>query len=108
MEKMTIEEMMERQIVLQEKYREKWGGLYPEKAIMMMLWMMAEAGEAAQIIKKKGSDAILEAGEVRDDFVEEMCDVLMYFNDVLLCFGITPEEFAEIYRKKNERNMNRW
>ena len=45
---------------------------------------------------------------VRTHFIEEMADVLMYFNDVLLCFGITPEEFSAIYRAKQERNMTRW
>lgn len=108
MERLDVHTMQAMQKALQEKYREQWGGLYPEKAKQMLLWMIAEVGEAAQVIKKRGSDAIMEDGGVRADFVEEMCDVMMYFHDVLLCFGITPEEFAEIYRKKHERNMNRW
>ena len=32
----------------------------------------------------------------------------MYFNDVLLCYDITPEEFAAVYRKKHDTNMSRW
>ena len=28
--------------------------------------------------------------------------------DVMLCCGITPEEFSEIYKAKCERNKNRW
>ena len=108
MEQLNLGEMQALQTALQEQYKEKWGGLYPEKAVQMMLWMMAEMGEAAQIIKKRGSDSIMADQAVRADFVEEMCDVLMYFNDILLCFDISPEEFAAIYRQKNERNMNRW
>ena len=33
---------------------------------------------------------------------------MMYFNDVLLCYGITPEELEKVYREKHERNMERW
>ena len=46
--------------------------------------------------------------QVRRHFVEEMCDVMMYFSDVMLCFGVTPEELADIYMQKHERNMKRW
>ena len=37
-----------------------------------------------------------------------MCDVLMYFTDVMLCYGITPQELEEEYVKKQKRNMARW
>jgi len=46
--------------------------------------------------------------EIREHFVEEMCDVLMYFNDVMLCMGITPDELKRVYLAKHERNMSRW
>ena len=32
----------------------------------------------------------------------------MYLNDVMLCYGITPEELAATYRAKHQRNMTRW
>ncbi len=105
---LDITEMQHLQKVLQEKYLDKWGGVYPRKGRDMLLWMMIEAGEAADIIKKQGDDAIMEDSGARHDFIEEMCDVLMYFNDILLCYGISPEEVEKIYREKNERNMNRW
>jgi NTP pyrophosphatase (non-canonical NTP hydrolase) len=73
-----------------------------------MLWMIAEVGEAAQVIKKQGSDEIMQNSEVRKDFVEEMCDVLMYFNDVLISYSITPEEFERAYTEKHNKNMKRW
>ena len=33
---------------------------------------------------------------------------MMYFNDILLCYDISPEEFEQIYRAKHSRNMTRW
>ena len=73
-----------------------------------LLWMMIEAGEVADIIKKKGDDAILNDPETRHHFTEEVCDVLMYLNDVLLCYGITPNEVENVYLEKHKRNMSRW
>lgn len=105
---MTISEMQDLQRQLQEKYAEKWGGLSPEKAISKLLWMYGEMGEAADVIKKSGNVAIMEDTQVRESFIEEMCDVLMYFNDILLCYGITPEEFCTVYASKFESNMSRW
>lgn len=72
-----------------------------------LLWMMDEAGEAEDVIKKQGSERIMEEPEVRRHFVEEMCDVMMYFNDLMICFGISPDELAEQYRAKHRRNMMR-
>lgn len=103
-----FEEMQAIQKELQEKYLEQWGGLYPEKAVRMLLWMMVEAGEVADIIKKEGDQAIIDDPETRRHFIEEMCDVMMYFNDVMLCYSITPEELENVYWEKHKRNMRRW
>jgi len=100
--------MQELQRRLQEKYLDKWGGLSPEKSIEKLLWLYGELGEAADIVKKSGSGAIMADEQTRHHFVEEMCDVLMYFNDVLICYGITPEELREVYIRKFEENMGRW
>ena len=108
MAELTMQDMQRMQKTLQQKYFEKWGGLSPEMAIQKLLWLHGELGEASDVIKKNGDDAILEDGEIRRHFIEEMCDVMMYFNDVLICYGITPEEFAEIYVKKYDTNMSRW
>ena len=105
---LTFAQMQEMQRALQEKYFDKWGGLPPHVGRDQILWMMIEAGEMADIIKKQGDDAILHDTEARAHFVEETCDVLMYLNDVMLCYGITPEEVASAYRAKHERNMIRW
>ena len=69
----------------------------------LLLWMMDEAGEVGDVIRKQG----LEEPEVRRHFVEEMCDVMMYFNDLMICFGIASDELAEQYRAKHRRNMTR-
>lgn len=108
MNDLGFDEMREMQKVLQEKYKDIWEGNSPEEGRNKLLWMIAECGEVSQIIKKKGDAAVMNDENVRADFVEEMCDVMMYFNDVLLCYGITPDEFAASYRKKHEKNLNRW
>ncbi len=38
----------------------------------------------------------------------ELADVLMYFNDILLCCGISAKELKQSYTDKFERNMKRW
>ena len=101
-------EMQDIQRELQEKYKDKWGGLSPEIARSQLLWMMIETGEMADVIKKDGDRAIVSDPEVRRHFIEETCDVLMYLNDVLLCYGITPEELEKVYLEKHARNMARW
>lgn len=62
----------------------------------LLLWMVDEAGEVGDVIRKQG----LEEPEVRRHFVEEMCNVKMYFNDLMNCFGISSDELAEQYRAK--------
>ena len=104
----SVEEMQCMQRELQEKYRHKWPEIAPAEGRSKLLWMMSEAGEAADVIKKKGDQAIMEDQAVRSHFVEEMCDVLMYFNDVMLCYSISPEELAHAYREKHQQNMARW
>ncbi len=108
MKDITLSRMHEIQRELQEKYKEKWGGLSPKVARDQLLWMMIEAGEAADIIKKEGDTAIMENKEARGHFIEELCDVMMYLNDVMLCYSVTPEELATAYEEKHRRNMTRW
>lgn len=104
----SFDDMQAIQKELQAKYEDQWGGLYPEKGRDSLLWMLIEAGEVADVIKKQGDKAIMEDADIRRHFIEEMCDVMMYFNDVMLCYNITPEELEKIYREKHERNMKRW
>ena len=60
------------------------------------------------IVKKNGAKKATEDAEIRRHLVEEMADVLMYYNDVMLCYGITPEELKQAYVEKFEKNMKRW
>ncbi|WP_346914826.1 nucleotide pyrophosphohydrolase [Clostridium sp.] len=103
-----LNEMQEIQKQLQEKYKDKWGGLSPDIGRNQLLWMMIEVGEVADIIKKKGDSNIMNDEETRNHFVEELCDVLMYFNDVMLCYSISPEELKKVYLQKHHKNIERW
>ena len=105
---LDLQEMQQLQQALQDRYAGWWEPVDPEHGKNKMLWMLAELGEAIQIVKRKNSDDIMEQEDVRRDFIEELADVLMYFNDILLCYGIAPEEFEAIYRAKHTRNMTRW
>ena len=105
---LDMEKLLSLQSELQEKYKNKWGSLMPEKAKNMLLWLVGEVGEVADIIKKNGDKMILSNSNTRGHFIEEMADVMMYFCDVLLCYGITAEEFERVYLEKHDENMNRW
>ncbi len=104
----SLNEMFEMQKMLQEKYKDKWEPICPETGKNKMLWMIGEIGEVIDIIKKNGGRKSAEDNEIRSHLMEEMADVLMYYNDILLCYGITAEELKEAYTKKFEINMNRW
>lgn len=108
MEDFGFNEMQSLQKQLQERYKDKWEPMSPETGKNMLLWLMIELGEAADIIKKDGNQKIIEDNNVRTHFIEEMADVMMYFNDVMLCYGISVDELKEVYRKKMQKNMDRW
>ncbi|MBR5252849.1 MAG: MazG-like family protein [Clostridia bacterium] len=103
-----INEMLEMQRTIQEKYKGKWEPISPEAGRNKLLWMIGEVGEVIDIIKKNGGTKASTDVELRKDLVEELSDVLMYFNDVLLCYGITADELKESYTNKFEKNMKRW
>ena len=100
-------DMQQMQKNLQELHKGEWNPLTPLQARNQMLWLVDELGEAIAIIKKKGEKGIMEDENVRENFCAEIADVLMYLNDVLLCYDITPEEISEAYVKKHEYNMKR-
>ena len=108
MEGFTIDQMQEMQRQLQEKYRDKWEGVAPKIGQNKLLGMIGEIGEVIDVIKQKGSGPIMADPAVRAHFVEEMADVLMYYNDVMLCYGISAEELKQSYSEKYMKNMERW
>lgn len=103
-----INEMQEMQQRLQEKYKDQWGGLNQEIGKNQLLWMIGEIGEVIDIIKKHGGTKASADANLRKDLIEELADVLMYYNDVLLCYGITADELRQSYVAKFEKNMKRW
>lgn len=100
--------MLAMQRELQEKYKNTWEPISPKTGRNKILWLMIELGEAADIIKKDGDPKIVDDPAVRAHFVEELADVMMFFNDILLCYDISAEELKEAYLKKHQRNMKRW
>lgn len=104
----SINEMQEMQRLLQNKYKDKWEPIAPETGKNKLLWMVGEIGEVVDIVKKNGGTKASTDPLLRRDLVEEMADVLMYYNDVMLCYGISADELKEAYTEKFERNMKRW
>lgn len=104
----SINEMQEMQKALQEKYKHKWEPICPEIGKNKLLWMIGEVGEVIDIVKKHGGEKACTDIELRKHLVEEMADVLMYYNDVMLCYGISADELKQTYSEKFEKNMNRW
>ena len=104
----SINEMLEMQIRLQDKYKDKWEKISPETGKNKLLWMIGEIGEVIDIVKKNGDIKASNDVELRKDLVEEMADVLMYYNDVMLCYGISANELKQAYTAKFEKNMTRW
>ena len=70
--------------------------------------MIGEIGEVIDIVKKHGGEKASSDRDLRRELVEELAEVLMYYNDVLLCYGISAEELKNSYTEKFEKNMKRW
>ena len=105
-----INEMLDMQKRLQDQYKDKWKWekLSPEAGKHKLLWMIGEIGEVIDIIKKHGDRKASEDIELRKDLVEEMADVLMYYSEVMLCYGISADELKQAYTAKFKKNMTRW
>ena len=108
MDDFGIDEMLEMQKALQEKYKDKWKPICPDRGKEQLLWMIGETGEVIDIIKKHGGEQVSRDAVLRGHLIEELADVLMYFNDVLLCYGISAGELKQAYVSKFEKNMKRW
>lgn len=108
MSDLTVNEMQAMQQALQAKYKDKWEPICPEIGQNKLLWMIGEIGEVIDIVKKHGGEKASSDRDLRRELVEELADVLMYYNDVLLCYGISAEELKNSYMEKFEKNMKRW
>lgn len=103
-----MNEMLEMQRILQDKYKDRWEPIGPDTGKNKLLWMIGEVGEVIDIVKKHGGEQASSDPALRKDLVEEMADVLMYFHDVMLCYGITTDEMKQAYEQKFQRNLTRW
>lgn len=104
----SINEMQKMQKELQEKYKNIWELIEPETGKNKLLWMVGEIGEVIDIVKKYGGTKACSDAELRKHLVEEMADVLMYYNDVMLCYDISADELKKAYTEKFAKNMKRW
>lgn len=104
----SINEMQEMQKVLQDKYKHKWEPICAEIGQNKLLWMIGEIGEVIDLVKKHGGTNASTDKDLRKALVEEMADVLMYYNDVMLCYEITADELKAAYSEKFQKNMQRW
>ena len=108
MEDFGLNEMLAMQRELQDKYKDKWEPISPETGKNKLLWMIGEIGDVIDIIKMNGSENTVSDDTLLEQLIEELADVLMYYNDVLLCYGITADELKQSYTNKFRRNMTRW
>lgn len=104
----SVNEMLEMQRSLQDKYKDKWEPVSPEIGKNHLLWMIGEVGEVIDIIKKHGDTEPLSDAGLRKSLVEELADVLMHYTDVLLCYGISAGELKQAFTEKFAKNMERW
>lgn len=108
MDDFGINEMQQMQRILQDQYKDQWEPVCPETGKNKMLWMIGEIGEVIDIVKKNGGSKASSDDNLRKELVEELADVLMYYNDILLCYNISAEELKSVYVEKFKKNMKRW
>ena len=104
---LKFSDMMRMQKALNSAHAHEWPALEPEHGKDALLYMVEEVGEVIAILKKKGHTAVMEDEAVRKAFLSEMADVLMYYHDILLRFGVTPEEISQAYADKHNYDMQR-
>ncbi len=104
---LTISQIMQTQRELYELHKHEWNPRIPENGRNHILYMIEEIGETVAILKKKGEAAVMEDPAVREAFLGELTDIMMYYTAVLLCFGVTTEEFCQAFTKTHARNMGR-
>ncbi len=51
--------------------------------------MVGEIGEVVDTVKKHGGEKADADPLLRKELVEELADVLMYYSDILLCYGLS-------------------
>ena len=70
----TVNEILDMQKDLQNKYKDKWESICPKTGKNKLLWMIGEIGEVIDIIKKNGEETALSDDKIRSQLVEEMTE----------------------------------
>ena len=104
---LNISELKEMQLKLYELNKEKWNDMEPKYAKDHILYMIEEIGECVSIIKKKKIENVMNDEHIRNRFIEELGDVLMYYIEVMNRLDISAEEFTKVYIEKYNGNLNR-
>ena len=66
---LDFQAMQQMQRNLQERYAGWWEPVDAEHGKNKILWMLAELGEAIQVVKRHSTSEMMEVGENRHDFV---------------------------------------
>ena len=104
---LKLSDIRKMQQELREKHLNSWGALTPDRGMEHLLWGIGEIGEVIDIVKKRGAEEVMENPETRRHFIEEVCDVVMYLDDMLSCYKVSVEEYSEIHARKHAYNMKR-
>ena len=104
---LSISQMMQLQKDLFVAHGCKWSPVEPEYGTEFLLYITEEIGEVISVVTKKGHQAVMDDPVVRDAFLEEMSDVLMYHMEILLRFHVTADEISQAYQKKHDHNVGR-
>ena len=102
----TIQELKEKVQAFCEQ--RDWDQFHNPKELA--IGISTEANELLQIFRFKSEADMqsLMASDKKQKVEEELADVLMYYNDVMLCYGITADELKQVYVEKFAKNMSRW
>lgn len=75
----------------------------PQLGQNKLLWMMGEMAEVTEIVRNNGDMRIMQDTEVRKQFVEELYEVVMYVNEMMQYYDITPQDLQEVHAEKQTK-----
>ena len=84
----TLEEILEMQRALQERYKHKWEPICPENGKNKMLWMIGEIGEVAEVLNKRAGRKFSEGEDLQTQLGTELADMLHYIVAIAAINGI--------------------
>jgi len=68
-----------------------------------LLWTLGGIAEVTEIVRDNGDMRIMQDMEVRKQFVEELYEVVMYVNDMMQYYDITPQDLQEVHAEKQTK-----